>query len=55
MGNKIPAGLGDVKALKKRSSKAQDNWELWRSLHQEAFDFAAPQRETFRFWCPGER
>jgi len=55
MGNKIPAGLGDVKALKKRSSKAQDNWELWRSLHQEAFDFAAPQRETFRFWSPGQR
>jgi len=53
--NSIPKGLGTVKDLCKRASKAQETWELWRSLHQEAFDFAAPQRETFRFWSPGQR
>ena len=55
MGNSIPAGLGNLKDLCKRASKAGDNWELWRSLHQEAFDFAAPQRDTFRTWSPGQR
>jgi hypothetical protein len=53
--NSIPKGLGTVKDLIKRAGNAASNWELWRSLHQEAFDFAAPQRETFRFWSPGQR
>jgi len=55
MGNSIPLGLGTVKDLCKRADKAASNWELWRSLHQEAFDFAAPQRDTFRTWSPGQR
>jgi len=55
MSNSIPKGLGTVKDLCKRADKAKETWELWRSLHQEAFDFAAPQRETFRFWSPGQR
>jgi hypothetical protein len=39
----------------KRAQVAQKHWELWRSLLQEGFDFAAPQRDTFRFWSPGQR
>lgn len=52
---KPPKGLGSVASLLKRYSKAKERWELWRSLHQECFDFAAPERETFRFRTPGQR
>lgn len=52
---KKPQGLGTNAQLLKRYSKAQSRWELWRSLHQECFDFAAPERETFRFRTPGQR
>lgn len=41
--------------LLKRFSKAQERWQLWRSLHQEAFDYSAPERENFRFRSPGQR
>lgn len=50
----IPKGFGSIEDLIKRADVARVNWELWRSLHQEAFDFAAPQRETFRLWSPGQ-
>ena len=43
----VPKGLGSVPDLLARFDKAKALWELWRSLHQEAFDFAAPNRETF--------
>ena len=52
---KVPNGLGNVANLLKRKSKAKERWELWRSYHQEAFDFAAPERETFRFRSPGQQ
>lgn len=51
----IPKGLGTVDDLIRRFKKAAEEWELWRSLHQEAFDFANPQRETFRLRSPGQR
>lgn len=51
----IPKGLGSFEDLLKRFNKAQGRWELWRSIHQEAFDYAAPERETFRFRTPGQR
>lgn len=51
----IPSGFGEMKDLLRRAEKARENWELWRSIHQEAYDFAAPQRETFRFYSPGQR
>jgi len=51
----IPKGLGSVSDLIKRFSEARDRWELFRSLHQEAFDFSNPQRETFRLRSPGQR
>jgi len=50
----LPAELNDVKALIKRFSAAQANYEMFRSLHQDAYDFVAPQRETFRFHSPGQ-
>lgn len=55
MAHAIPKGLGNIKDLLKRYDKAKARWELWRSLHQECFDFAAPERETFRFRSPGQR
>lgn len=55
MAHSIPKGFGSVKDLLKRYDKAKARWELWRSLHQECFDFAAPERETFRFRSPGQR
>ena len=51
----IQAGLGEMKDLLKRAEKARENWEMWRSIHQEAYDFAAPQRETFNLYSDGQR
>jgi len=44
-----------MKDLLARFSKAESLWQLWRSAHQEAFDYSAPERETFRFRSPGQR
>lgn len=46
--------LGGVDMLLKRFKAAQANYEMFRSLHQETYDFVAPQRETFRFHAPGQ-
>lgn len=51
----IPKGFGTIEDLLNRASQAQKHWELWRSLHQEAFDFAAPQRDTMQYYSPGQR
>lgn len=51
----VPNGFGSVEELIRRFQDAEKLWNLWRSLHQEAFDFAAPNRETFRFHSPGQR
>lgn len=51
----IPKGLGNMENLIKRFGEAKKLWELWRSLHQEAMDFAAPERETFNLRSPGQR
>lgn len=51
----VPKGLGTIEGLIRRFHEAQSNWEQWRSLHQEAFDFSAPQRETFHKRNPGQR
>lgn len=51
---KIPAGLGNVEALIRRCGVAKKNFQMWRSLHQEAYDFAMPERETFRFYAQGQ-
>lgn len=47
--------MADIKDTIRRIKQAEANWELWRSLHQEAMDFAAPNRETFNEYSPGMR
>lgn len=44
-----------VDALLKRCKAAEERWQMFRSLHQEAMDFAAPNRETFNEYSPGQR
>lgn len=51
----LPKGLGGVEDLASRIKSAKARWELWRSLHQEAYDYSMPDRETFRFHSPGQR
>ena len=51
----IPSEFGGVEALIKRFKSAKTKYNLWRSLHQEAFDYAAPSRENFRAHSPGQR
>lgn len=51
---KVPNGLGSVGELISRFRQAQKLWEMWRSLHLEAFEFAAPNRETFNTFAPGQ-
>ena len=46
--------LGSVDDLIKRFNGARKNYDEARSLHQETYDFVAPQRETFRFYSPGQ-
>jgi hypothetical protein len=46
--------LGGVEQLLKRFKAAKTEYELFRSIHQESYDFVAPQRETFRFHSPGQ-
>ena len=41
-------------ALLKRISKAKQRRELWRSLYQEAYEYALPQKETFNLHSPGQ-
>lgn len=51
---KIPVGHGGMKQLMKRFSATESRFNQWRSLHQEAMDFSAPQRETFSLHSPGQ-
>ena len=52
---KLPKGVGTIDNLLKRFNEAKKKWELWRSIHQEAFDFSMPNRETFHLRSPGQR
>lgn len=52
---KVPKGLGTVTDLLARFGKAEETYNLWRSLHQEAFDYAAPNRETFTDRTKGQQ
>ncbi len=52
---KLPTGLGGITKVLKRFDKAKERRELWRSLFQEAYDFALPQKETFNFHSPGQK
>lgn len=51
----LPTGLGSVDVLIKRFQKAKERRELWRSLFQEAYEYALPQKEIFNFHSPGQK
>ena len=51
----IPKGFGGISDLLERFKKASELYEQWRSLYQEAFEYAAPNRETFTQYSPGQR
>ncbi len=55
MPHTLPEALGGIEKVLKRFSKAQERREMWRSLFQEAYDYALPQKETFNFHSPGQR
>ncbi len=50
----LPNGFS-VESLLKRAKAAESAYGLWRSIHQEAMDYATPQRETFTQHSPGQR
>lgn len=51
----LPKDIGTVEDILKRFTKAKERRELWRSTYEEAYDYAAPQRETFSLTMPGEK
>lgn len=51
----LPNGLGGMEAVIKRFGAAKKRRELWRSLFQEAYEYALPQKETFNFHSPGQK
>jgi len=55
MSHSLPPGLGSVADIKKRFSTAQQRREMWRSILQDMYDFAIPNRENFNFHSPGTR
>jgi hypothetical protein len=55
MAYQLPNGLGSISAVIKRFGQAKKRRELWRSIFQEAYDFALPQKETFNFHSPGQK
>ena len=46
--------LGTTDDLLKRFKSATKEYEEFRSIHQETYDFVAPSRETFRFHSAGQ-
>lgn len=51
----LPDGLGTVPKILKRFNAASARYQQWRSIHQEAMDYATPQRETFTIHTEGQR
>lgn len=52
---RLPDGLGTVPKILKRFNTADARYQQWRSIHQEAMDYATPQRETFTIHTEGQR
>lgn len=48
-------GLGNVDDLLKRFNNAEKEWMLFRTLYQECFDYANPNRQTFTQHSPGQK
>lgn len=51
----LPPELEDAETLIKRRQKAADKKELWRSVYQEAFQYAMPSREDFSWQTEGQK
>ena len=54
MPHTVPVGLGGMTKLLKRFEKAKTRRELWRSMLQEAYEYALPQKELFNIYAPGQ-
>lgn len=50
-----PQEFGGVQDLLKRWNQAQKRYEQFRTLHQEAFDYSAPNREDFNSKAEGQK
>lgn len=51
----IPKGAGSMESILKRIKAADERYNLWRSLHSEAMDYATPQRETISHKTQGSK
>lgn len=49
----LAKGLGDLAEILKRKDKAVELWMQWRSIHQEAFEYCAPNRNTITTFSEG--
>jgi len=45
----------DVKALVKRYAKARSLFEEWRAIHEEAYEYSMPDKETFSTHAQGSK
>ena len=50
----LPSDLGGMETVVKRFMAAKARREQWRSLLQECYEYALPQKETFTFHSPGQ-
>lgn len=50
----LPEPLENVESWLKRESAATQRRELWRSLYQQCYKYAMPQRETFSWTVEGQ-
>ncbi len=51
----IPKGLGSIVELKSRYNNCKGRKEEWRTVYQDAFRYASPQRDTFTKYSPGQQ
>ena len=51
----IPPEFGGIAGLMERFKAAAGRREQWRSLQQECYDYALPQKETFTEHAPGQK
>jgi len=51
----LPPGIGDIQNLLARYDRAVERREYWRSLMQDCYRYAVPDRELWDFRTPGQR
>lgn len=52
--SRLPSGLEDAEALRRRRAHAATKKDLWRSLYRDAYLYAMPARETFTWHTEGQ-